>query len=634
MPLATGQRSQKVARLGVMRLGATRLGWYQPWIKLYVNGVLATNARVSGATITDELNHEPNTASFNVSGIVPVAGQSVTIQCGDTDVSHQLFGGRIIAVNKTYEAEKPANVIYRCNAIDPTWLLNRRKVTKKYTSQSATAIALDVISSFTSGVTTVNVAAGLATLDEITFTNEEVTDALTRIVERIGGYWYIDYSGDLHLFLSETVTAFPITTAAPRGMAGITNNEDLSQAATRVIARGGGANVVSDVLVSGTTVPVGDISWYAGGGGTVECGPQRITYTGVSTIETGSTTGFVSPPPLQTGLTGETLGGGGGTLTGGATYLVAMTYKTAEGQTTISPVASVTLGGAHNAIISSFFTVPTDPKITLKSVYVSSANGDSTTLRYYTDSAVATTQIEIVSYSSGAAHIPTSNTAGFGSESAAAGSTSVQVEDLAQFPSAGWAAAPGDQIFSYTGRSASTGAGTLTGIPASGAGSLTAAVRAGTVKAVPHLTGCSGIAYALVNGDPVNIVVIVNDAAAQTALATRVGGDGIHEMFISDGRWSITEATARANAELSLRKDPLVTVSFTSRDPSMQSGRDVTLTITSPAISGTFKIQRVTITELGLQGPTGFLFPLRQVEASSRRYSFEDLLRRIRAVNS
>jgi hypothetical protein len=105
-------------------------------------------------------------------------------------------------------------------------------------------------------------------------------------------------------------------------------------------------------------------------------------------------------------------------------------------------------------------------------------------------------------------------------------------------------------------------------------------------------------------------------------------------MFISDGRWSITEATARANAELSLRKDPLVTVSFTSRDPSMQSGRDVTLTITSPAISGTFKIQRVTITELGLSGPTGFLFPLRQVEASSRRYSFEDLLRRIRAVNS
>jgi hypothetical protein len=631
MPLATGQRSQKVARLGVMRLGTARLGWYQPWIKLYVNGVLATRARVSGATITDELNHEPNTASFNVSGIVPLAGQSVAIQCGDTDISHQLFGGRILSVNKTYEAEKPANVIYLCRAIDPTWLLNRRKVTKKYTSQSATAIALDVISSFTSGVTTVNVAAGLATIDEITFTNEDVTDALTRIVERIGGYWYIDYSSDLHLFLSETVTAFPITTAAPRGMAGITNNEDLSQAATRVIARGGGANVVSDVLVGGATVPVGDISWYAGGGGTVECGPQRITYTGVSTIDTGSSTGFVNPPPQQTAYSAAS----GGSLTAGATYLVAMTYVTAEGETTISPTFSVTLGGAQNELLaSSGVTVPTDPKITSKNIYVSSANGDATTLRRFANFGTSVTSVTVTSYTGGNPSPSATNTAGFGSEGTAAGSTTLQVEDLSKFPAAGWAEAPGGQVFSYTGRSTTSGGGTLTGIPASGVGSLTAAVRSGTVKAVPHLTGCSGIVYALVNGDPVNIVVTVNDATAQTALAARVGGDGIHEMFISDGRWSITEATARANAELSLRKDPLVTVGFTSRDPSMQSGRDVTLTITSPAISGTFKIQRVTITQLGLQGPTGFIFPLRQVEASSRRYSFEDLLRRIRAVNS
>src|SRR4051812_46755732 len=201
MPLAPGQKSQKVARLGVMRLGTARLGWYQPWIKLYINAVLATHARVSGATITDELNHEPNTASFNVSGIVPLTGQSVAIQCGDTDLSHQLFGGRILSVEKTYEAEKPANVIYSCHAIDPTWLLNRRKVTKKYTNQSATAIALDVIGSFTSGFTTVHVVTGLATIDEITFTSEDVTDALTRICERIGGYWYVDYASDVHLFL-------------------------------------------------------------------------------------------------------------------------------------------------------------------------------------------------------------------------------------------------------------------------------------------------------------------------------------------------------------------------------------------------------------------------------------------------
>jgi hypothetical protein len=630
MTLAVGQRSQKVARLGVMRLGATRLGWYQPWIKVYVNGVLATGARVTGATITDELNQEPNTASFNVSGIVPLAGQSIAIQCGDTDLTHELFGGRILAVNKTYEAQKPSRVIYACNAIDPTWLLNRRTVIKKYTSQSATAIALDLISSFTSGVTTVHVATGLATIDEITFTNEDVTDALTRLCERIGGYWYIDYASDLHLFLSETTTAVAITTAAPRGMSGIVENSDLSQIATRILARGGGSNVLSDVLVAGTTIPVGDISWYAGGGGTVECGPQRITYTGTSTVETGSTTGFVNPPPQQSGFAS----GSGGSLTSGATYLVAMTYTTAEGETTIGPTWSVTILGGHNELISSTVTVPTDPKITLKTIYVSAANGDATTLRKFSDVAIATTLVQVTSYTGGNPSPPSSNTAGFGSDAAAAGSTTLQVEDLAQFPSAGWAEAPGGQLFTYTGRSASSGAGTLTGIPASGVGSLTAAVRAGTVKAVPHLTGCSGITYALVSGDPVNVVVIVNDATAQTALAALVGGDGIHEMFITDGRWSITEATARANAELSLRKNPLVTVSFQTRDPSMQSGRDVTLTITSPAISGTFKIQRVTLTELGLGGPTGFIFPLRQVEVSSRRYSFEDLLRQLKKATT
>jgi hypothetical protein len=278
MTLAVGQRSQKVARLGVMRLGTARLGWYQPWIKVYINGVLAHRARVTGATITDELNQEPNTASFNVSGIVPLVGQSIAIQCGDTDLTHELFGGRILAVNKTYEAEKSANVIYACNAIDPTWLLNRRTVTKKYTNQSASAIAIDLIASFASGVTTVHVVAGLPTIDEIVYTNEDLSDALTRLCERFGGYWYIDYASDLHLFLSETTTAVAITTAAPRGMSGIVENTNLSQIATRIIARGGGSNSKNDVDAGGTSIPLEDSTWY-GASGTVECGPQRIPYS-------------------------------------------------------------------------------------------------------------------------------------------------------------------------------------------------------------------------------------------------------------------------------------------------------------------------------------------------------------------
>jgi hypothetical protein len=126
--------------------------------------------------------------------------------------------------------------------------------------------------------------------------------------------------------------------------------------------------------------------------------------------------------------------------------------------------------------------------------------------------------------------------------------------------------------------------------------------------------------------------VTVNDAAAQTALAALVGGDGVHEMFITDGRWAITEATAQATTELTMRKNPIVTVEFDSRDSSIVSGRDITITLSSPAISGTFKIQRVTFSEIGVGGALAVnnIWPLRHVECSSRRFSFEDLLRQIK----
>jgi hypothetical protein len=324
------------------------------------------------------------------------------------------------------------------------------------------------------------------------------------------------------------VTAFPITTAAPRGMAGLAQNTDLSQIATRILSRGGGSNALSDISIGAATIPIGEASWY-GASGTVEVGQQQVTYSGVAAGGTGSSTGYLAPPAAI-----SIVGGSGGSLTAGATYIVAGTYVTAEGETSSGVTSSVTLGGAQNEILYSSFAVPADPKVTLKRIYISDANAGIATLKKFTDVAIATTSGVIAGTGTGA--IPTTNAAGFGAIATAAGSTSLPVEDCAQFLSGGgWAEAPGGQVFSYTGRSVSSGPGSLTGIPASGPGSLTAAVRAGTVSALAHLTGCAGIVYAINSGDPVNILVIINDAAAQAALAALVGGDGIHEMFISDG---------------------------------------------------------------------------------------------------
>jgi hypothetical protein len=511
MPLAPGQKSLKVSRLGVMRLGTSRLGWYQPWIKLYINGVLATRARVDGATITDELNHEPNTASFNVSGIVPLAGQSVAIQCGDTDLSHQLFGGRIIAVNKTYEAEKPANVIYTCRAIDPTWLLNRRKVFKKYTNQSATAIALDVISSFTSGVTTVHVVAGLPTIDEITFTAEDVTDALTRITERIGGYWYIDYTGDVHLFLSESIAAYPITTAAPRGMAGIASNTDLSQIATRVLCSGAGSSALFDTAAGSTVLPVEAAVNFSTSGGTLKIGHQRVTYTGKNLFSRAAT-----------------LTRSGSTVSSGSS------------EYPILPGDTFTISGAN------------EPEY--NGTFVANVGSGGTTFIYTitgTPASPATGTITV-----------TMDVTGRGSTvvaAAAARDTSLAVEDGDNnFSYPGWALADG-QLISFTGASAGP-PNRLQGIPTSGLGSIVtpiaigaSVVNAAVLTGIPA-SGAGAIADPVHAGDAVDLLVTAEDTAAQTALAALVGGDGVSEMYISDGRLSVTEATARANAELSLER--------------------------------------------------------------------------------
>lgn len=619
------------ARVGKARLNAFRIGYFSPRMVVYVNSVDQTlQTRITGASITDELNHVPNTVQLRCDGFTPVQGQQVQISMGSADL--QLFAGHILSVSQTYEG-KPANIAWDVDCIDYTWLLNRHKVIKKYTNQSATAIILDLIATFATNFTTVHVVSGLPVIDEITFTNEDLTDAITRVMTRIGGYWFVDFNKDINAFLTNTETAGAITQASPRGMSNIQQHTDLSQIATRVWARGGGSNAASDVSVGATTLPVEDGSWYDVAGGTVECGPQRITYTGIgSGGATGTTTGNVPAPPATFTITGPA---GAGSLDPSAVYGYAFTYVTAAGETTPSATVSGTSGASGQAQVNGA-PVPTDPAITGRHLY-RTEGGLSVLKKLTTGGPYAPTTPTIITDtipdSSLGAVPPTSNTAGASAESVAAGATSLPVDDCAVFLAAGgWAMAPGDQLFSYTARSATSGPGSLTGIPATGVGSLSAAVKSGTIKAVPHLTGVTGIVYAINKGDAVNLVAGVGDATAQTAMSTWIGyGDGVHEQFISDGRWGLTEATAQANAELTRRKNPLVTVSFQSRDPTLMSGRDITITLTTPAISGTFKIQRVTYSDLGIGGASHPVFPLRHVECSSQRFSFEDLVRQIKS---
>lgn len=149
----------------------------------------------------------------------------------------------------------------------------------------------------------------------------------------------------------------------------------------------------------------------------------------------------------------------------------------------------------------------------------------------------------------------------------------------------------------------------LAGIPASGPGS---------------------VVYAIAQGDVLNILVTVNALAAQAALVTLLGtGDGVVEDYLQDRRLSETECTARGQAILDLRSPVEGSLHYRCRDTRTRSGLTITISIAGTTnISGAFKIQQVTISDFSLR--VAACYPTFAVQASTTRFSFEDMLRQAR----
>jgi len=222
---------------------------------------------------------------------------------------------------------------------------------------------------------------------------------------------------------------------------------------------------------------------------------------------------------------------------------------------------------------------------------------------------------------------PTSDTSGLQQPSGQVnpGATSLLVAFSGPFrPSGGWVTLSGRQVIKHTGISGNT----LTGIPATGSGSITTAVIYGSqALPSPMLTGVSGLTKMMRAGSAVHIWVQRDDLAAQAEHAARTGGDGIVEYLIVDARRGVDSLTARCDADLAQFSRPLLTIAYATRDVLTKSGKDVLVNLPSQRIGPTtLTIQEVTITELGLAPG---LAPRYTVRASNVRFSLEDTLRRL-----
>lgn len=228
------------------------------------------------------------------------------------------------------------------------------------------------------------------------------------------------------------------------------------------------------------------------------------------------------------------------------------------------------------------------------------------------------------------ANAPTSDTSGLaqGTGQVNAGSTSLITASAAPFSATGgWALLGGGQVVRYTGLTGNT----LTGIPATGPGSIMATIAYNsTITATAALTGvpASGtgaILYVIAQGDPVNLLAQVENLSGQAALAALVGGDGIQEGYLQDERIGYTEAVARGTALLDQRSTLEAAITYKVRDVNSRAGSTIAVSLVSPtSVAASFLIQQVTETYYGL-------LPSFTVQASSDRFTFEDLLRLRRA---
>jgi hypothetical protein len=301
--------------------------------------------------------------------------------------------------------------------------------------------------------------------------------------------------------------------------------------------------------------------------------------------------------------------------------------------------AALTVGTAHAEQVQLTAIPVGAAAVTARKLYRTKAGVTPLQLLTTLADNTTTTYLDALADASLGAAAPASDTSGLQQPqgNVFAGSPTLPCASVAAFlPSGGWAIVGGINV-RYTGLSGNA----LLGIPATGPGAITAtinynttAVAAAMLTGIPA-TGLGVIKYTILKGDPVNVFVQVDDLDAQAAVRAQLpGSDGIIEDELQDGRLGYVEGVERCQARLDLLaeldsegKVGVITVNYVCRDINTIAGATATINLGPPInLRGDFLIQRVGVAQFNIPN----LHPTYTVEASSIRFSAEEMLRLLR----
>ena len=110
------------------------------------------------------------------------------------------------------------------------------------------------------------------------------------------------------------------------------------------------------------------------------------------------------------------------------------------------------------------------------------------------------------------------------------------------------------------------------------------------------LTPIEGITMSLTGRQDIDVITMVEDYDSQQAIAAIQGGDGVYEHVINDDSLTTIQAAEAAGyADLREHANPRVKGSFETEVPGWQPGQLVTINLPDRGVTGTFLVQRVSI---------------------------------------
>jgi hypothetical protein len=361
--LATGEIARMYALGGIARGGATRGGYVSSAVFITIGGVQVGTIRdspsgtsrhfgtlVDSLSISDTLNETPNTATFRIAGWVPPQGAEVVMTMGSVNRIARLFAGFALTVRQLYVGDDPRNVQAEVRAVDYTWQLGFTHVTGRYTNQPASAIAADLVTRYAAvnGFTGKAIAANLPVVDDITYTEEDLPAALTRLCDRVGAYWSVDYHRDVHLFINETLNGDPVAlTPSHPSLADVEREGDRTQVLTRVFVEGRGTRITAPVGVGETAIPVEAVDMFEAAADVFlkvsfqgsDGGAQYLDFSGVVAATGGALVGSGAMPSAAPTLALATAG----SIEVGA-HGYAVSFVTAAGESLPGPTATIAPG--------------------------------------------------------------------------------------------------------------------------------------------------------------------------------------------------------------------------------------------------------------------------------------------------